>query len=65
MAVGNLVKLNLVAIDPDLVSAWQKAFRSFPEVSILEANIISVAKKMLLSHRPTATVTWMADSIAN
>ena len=44
-----MISLNLVAIDPELIDAWEVAFKPFPEVRIMAADILAVASNTIVS----------------
>lgn len=43
------MELLLVAIDEDLALAWEDAFAAFPEVRILEGDILALAENTIVS----------------
>jgi O-acetyl-ADP-ribose deacetylase (regulator of RNase III) len=45
----NDMKLFLVETNPEIVEAWLDAFEPFPQVTVLQANILGVAKNTIVS----------------
>lgn len=43
------MRLHLVDHDPDVVSAWRQTFAAYPEVTIEQANLLSVAHNTVVS----------------
>lgn len=43
------MELWLVEINPELVSAWEKAFKTFPYVHVVEGDILKIAENTIVS----------------
>jgi O-acetyl-ADP-ribose deacetylase (regulator of RNase III) len=43
------MRLHLVDLNPALVAAWEEAFQPFPEVTVRQADLLSVAENAVVS----------------
>lgn len=43
------MRLHLVDLNPEVVAAWQEAFRSFPDVTVRQGDLLTLAENAVVS----------------